>query len=112
MVLVATCYRVSRTFPSDERFGLTSQLRRAAVSVPANIAEGHARKQAEFAYFLSVSLGSLAELQCHLDIAVRLGYIAAAVAEPVLLHAVRVTRLTASLHRTVLRARKDARERK
>ena len=61
--MVKMLYDVTITFPADERFGLTSQIRRAAVSVPVNIAEGAARKgKKEFIHFLHISLGSLTEL--------------------------------------------------
>ena len=73
--LTLEVYRVTSGFPGDERYGLTSQLRRAAVSAAANIAEGAARKgRREFAHFLNVTLGSLAELSSLLDIARDLGY--------------------------------------
>ena len=76
--LVTTIYRNTRAFPSDERFGLTSQIRRAAVSIPANIAEGAARNSSkEFRYFLSNAQGSASELETEILIAQRLGYISA-----------------------------------
>ena len=76
MDLVVECYRVSEGFPRDERFGLTSQLRRAAVSIPANIAEGHARShRREYLNFLSIAQGSAAELNTHIRIAARLGFL-------------------------------------
>ena len=72
--LVVECYRATEDFPLDERFGLTGQLRRAAVSIPANIAEGHARShRREYLNFLSVAQGSAAELNTRLRIAARLG---------------------------------------
>jgi len=77
--LVEEMYRISETFPKHETYGLASQMRRAAVSVPANIAEGHIRKQTKaFLNHLSIALGSLAELQRELEIALRLGYVSPA----------------------------------
>jgi four helix bundle protein len=75
MDLTVSVYRVSRTFPDEERYGLTSQIRRAAGSIPANIAEGSGRGgRTEFARFLSIANGSLCELETHLYLAHRLGY--------------------------------------
>ena len=67
-------YRLTKTFPSEERFGLTSQLRRAAVSVASNIAEGSKRLEADNKNFLRYALGSLAEYDTELVIAETLGY--------------------------------------
>jgi len=76
MDLVAMVYRVTKTFPKEELYGLTNQLRRAAVSIPSNIAEGQARNSnAEFRNFLSFARGSLAEVETQLLIAERLNYI-------------------------------------
>ncbi len=73
---VVTVYKVTETFPKEERFGLTAQLRRAVVSVPANIAEGAARtSNKEFAYFLSNAQGSASEVETELLIAHRLNYL-------------------------------------
>jgi len=73
--LAETVYRVTARFPKSELFALSSQMRRAAVSIPANIAEGRARNSTrEFLYFLSVSKGSLAELETQLELAIRLDY--------------------------------------
>jgi len=75
MHLVEMVYRYSACFPDTERFSLTQQLRRSAVSIPSNIAEGAARRsQAEYFRFLSIARGSLAELDTQLQIAQRLGY--------------------------------------
>ena len=75
MALAKQIYAMTRAFPSDERFGLTAQMRRAVVSVPSNIAEGQARHgRREFVQFLSHAEGSLAELDTQLALAVELGY--------------------------------------
>ena len=74
--LVTGVYKETGDFPKEERYGLTSQIRRAAVSIPANIAEGAGRhSQKEFAYFLSNAQGSASELDTELIIAHRLGYL-------------------------------------
>ncbi len=76
MTLVRKIYVVTRNFPKDEQYGLISQLRRAAVSEPSNIAEGAARtSKREFAQFLSVARGSLAEVETQILIAKDLGYL-------------------------------------
>jgi four helix bundle protein len=75
IALVKLVYELTRTFPPDERFGLVSQMRRAAVSVPSNLAEGQARHTTgEFIQFVSHAEGSVAELDTQLIIAVELGY--------------------------------------
>ena len=74
--LVLSVYKLTQTFPKEEMFGLAAQMRRAAVSIPSNIAEGAARAGArEFAQFLNISRGSLSELETQLLIATDLGYI-------------------------------------
>jgi four helix bundle protein len=78
MNLVEACYRVTTSFPKSELYGLTSQLRRAAVSIPSNLAEGHCRRStAVYLNHVSIALGSQGELQTCVEIAVRLGFLAA-----------------------------------
>ncbi|HMC78546.1 MAG TPA: four helix bundle protein [Vicinamibacterales bacterium] len=72
---VLETYRISNDFPKSETYGLTSQMRRAAVSVPSNIAEGHARKGQAAINHLTIAIGSLAELDTELEVAVRLAYV-------------------------------------
>lgn len=74
--LVTEVYRITRAFPKDEMYGLTSQIRRAASSVPANIAEGWGRNMTgEYIQFLRIARGSLLELETHVTIAENLGYV-------------------------------------
>jgi four helix bundle protein len=75
MRLVEDVYTISKRFPADERFALTSQLRRAAVSIPSNIGEGARRKRLKaFLYHLDVALGSQAEVEVQLELASRLAF--------------------------------------
>ncbi len=74
--LVLEVYRMTRTFPGDERFGITSQMRRAAVSIPANIAEGYGRRRAQDkARLYNISPGSAEELRYFLTLSKDLGYV-------------------------------------
>ena len=76
MKLVTHVYEITKTFPDDEKFGLVSQIRRCAVSVPSNIAEGQARNsKGEFLQFLRIARGSTAELTTQLLISENLGYL-------------------------------------
>ena len=76
MDLVTEIYQATGSFPKEEMFGLTSQIRRAAVSVPSNIAEGAADRTAQqFSNFLSNAIGSLNEIDTQLDLGYRLGYL-------------------------------------
>jgi len=76
MNFVVEIYRISGIFPKSEEFGLTSQMRRASVSIPSNLAEGAARKgNKEFMQFLNIAQGSISELDTQLELAYRLSYI-------------------------------------
>jgi four helix bundle protein len=79
IAFVTDLYRATQAFPNEERFGLTSQLRRAAVSIPSNIAEGQGRlTRGEFRQFLGQAKGSVCEVETQLVIAQNLGYLKAA----------------------------------
>src|SRR3954469_17923100 len=76
MDLVTEIYQLTRVFPQDEKFGLTSQLQRAAISIPANIAEGHGRKSTgAYLNHLSIANGSLMEVETLVLVAMRLGFL-------------------------------------
>ncbi|MCH7626847.1 MAG: four helix bundle protein [Chloroflexi bacterium] len=75
--IVEAIYEITREFPTSETYGLASQMQRAAVSVPSNLAEGHTRQhRAEYLQFVSIAHASLAELETQLEIASRLKYVA------------------------------------
>jgi len=103
MDLVVDIYRVSAAFPRDERFGLTSQIRRAAASVPANIAEGNSRStRKDYAAFVSIAKGSLAETETFLLLAIRLGYTTEARVTAELALLTRVSKMLRSLRARLL----------
>ena len=105
MELVIACYDLTQSFPDRERYGLAAQLQRAAVSVPANIAEGQARQHAkEFLQYLAIAKGSLAELETHIQIAERLGYVDGIAVQEILSRTDHVARMITGLRRS-LRAR-------
>ena len=100
MVLVRSVYVITTSWPADERFGLTSQVRRAAVSVPANIAEGSGRSGSrEFRHGLSVAHGSLCELETQLLIGIDLGLCEPDQGDQVLAQAAEVGRIIRGLMR-------------
>jgi len=79
MSLAVTCYQLTRSFPKDEMYGMTSQIRRSATSIAANIAEGHGRENtSSFIQFLRIAQGSLKELETHLILSERVGLTASA----------------------------------
>jgi len=100
--LAVASYRCTSTFPSHERYGITQQIRRAAVSIPSNIAEGQGRyHRAEFLHHLSFARGSLQELQTQLIIAERLEFVFGI--EPEFMHELcdEVSRMLAGLRRSL-----------
>lgn len=98
--LVKVVYKLTQSFPREEIFGLAAQIRRSAVSIPSNIAEGAARTGGkEFLQFLNIARGSLSELETQLLIATDLGYIKDT--DPVFGLVDRVSRLITGLHKSV-----------
>jgi len=98
MELVTEVYRITQTFPKEELYGLTSQMRRSAVSVPSNLAEGHGRNsRKEFHQFVGQARGSLVELETQLEIALNLGYLRRDLANAFLARASEVGRLVNGL---------------
>jgi four helix bundle protein len=77
MALVTEVYKAAKSFPKDETYGLTGQIRRCSVSIPSNIAEGYGRNSSsDYVRFLNIAMGSLYELQTQLEISLNLGYCA------------------------------------
>jgi four helix bundle protein len=100
--LVEIVYRETSNFPKEETFGLKMQIRRSAVSVPSNIAEGSARRTTgEYAQFLGIARGSLAELETQLEVATRLGMVSSAAHSNS--QVIRVGRLLSALIRSLER---------
>jgi four helix bundle protein len=75
MSLAVQCYRATESFPTSERYGLTSQIRRATASIPANLAEGHSRSRKAFRNHVNIAVGSQAELDTLLELGLRLTYL-------------------------------------
>nr|WP_322742417.1 four helix bundle protein [Gloeocapsopsis crepidinum] len=102
MDLAEEVYRLTQSFPKQEMYGLSSQMQRAAVSIPSNIAEGHGRDSTkEFLHFLSVALGSLFELETQLTLAGRLGYLDKGELENVLSRMDEISRMMRGLQKSL-----------
>ncbi len=99
---VTKIYKVTESFPKSELYGLTSQIRRSAVSIPSNIAEGASRKShKEFSQFLSIALGSLAELDTQLIIAKNLSYLEEQLYNELYLMLLCIRKMTLGLKRSI-----------
>ena len=111
MELVVDAYRLSDTFPRDEKYGIVQQLRRAAVSVPSNIAEGHGREHlGDYLRHLSIANGSLMELETQILIAGRMKYVTIDDEKRVLVRTGRVGKLLSGLTRALKARRVEPRE--
>ena len=105
MALVEGVYELTDRFPRAEQFGLSIQLRRAAVSIPSNIAEGHARQTGYYLNHLNIAIGSQAELQTQLELAYRLNFVEKKVVEPLLLAGAEVAKMLHGLAASVERGK-------
>jgi four helix bundle protein len=102
MEFVERCYKATRTFPREELYGLTSQMRRAAVSIPSNVAEGYCRRKMKaYANHVSIALGSHAEVETHVEIAFRLGFVSEPTRDALDRDLASVGRLLSALHRSL-----------
>jgi len=104
MVIAERAYRLTARFPKEEVYGMTSQIRRAAVSVAANIAEGHGREHSgSFVQFLRIAQGSLKELETHLLLALRVDLAMGKETQPILEQCDELGRMLRSLIRSIQR---------
>lgn len=99
--LAATVHGHTKVFPKDELYGLTSQMRRAAVSIPSNIAEGYGRGGLDYARFVDIAYGSLLELETQIELAHRFGYLAAADTTLLLAQTAELGRMLNGLRRAI-----------
>ncbi len=106
-------YNLTRAFPEEEKFGLISQMRRAAVSIPSNIAEGAARQGGkEFRNFLSMAQGSLSELDTQLELAVLLGFVSNANLDEITGQLLRIDKMLSGLIRSLTKRDEHNKEKK
>jgi four helix bundle protein len=102
MTFVESCYKATVNFPREETYGLTSQLRRAAISIPANLAEGYCRRSTKvYANHVSIALGSHGEIETYIDLAARLRFLPDAARAQLEQEAGSVGRLLSALHRSL-----------
>ena len=109
MTLVTSVYQISRLFPKEEIYGLTSQMRRCAVSIPSNLAEGYARRsRADYTRFVQIATGSLYELDTQLEIAANLGYLSKTRFIEIHEQAREIERMLSALHQKLTQPSKTA----
>lgn len=102
MNLAAACYQVTEVFPKEEIYGMTSQIRRSAASIPANTAEGYGREyRAEYIHFLRIAQGSLKELETHLFLSQRVNIVTSQALETLLQQCETVGKMLRSLIRSL-----------
>ena len=100
--LVTLIYKYTAEYPKDEVYGLTSQIRRCAVSIPSNIAEGSARTtRKDFSHFLAIALGSVAELETQLIISRNLNFLSEAVLDELISELISIRRMTLGLRKSI-----------
>jgi four helix bundle protein len=108
MTLAEACYGLTRAFPREELFGMSTQIRRSAASIPANIVEGHGREHTgSFVQFLRIAQGSLKELETHLLLAERVQLVPAGALNPLLSNCDELGRMLRSLIRSLQRRGKE-----
>lgn len=102
MTLAREIYQVTLRFPNEEKFGLVNQMRRAAVSIPSNLAEGHARSGSnEFRHFVSIAMGSVAELETQVMLSADLGYLNVKAKEGLLSQLDTIGKMLRGLHKSL-----------
>ncbi len=102
MEFVTKIYKATSSFPEEEKYGLTSQLRRSSVSIPSNISEGFGRNsQGDFKRFVNISMGSLFELQTQIEVAKNLEFISKEVFDQLYDHSREIERMMSSFIRTL-----------
>ncbi len=108
MACAKVVYQETQGFPSEERFGLVNQMRRAAVSIPSNLAEGHARfGTAEFMRFISIAIGSVAELETQILLSAELGYLKAGAGKQLLSQLDTIGKMLRGLQRSLSKRKEN-----
>ncbi|WP_416675033.1 four helix bundle protein [Egbenema bharatensis] len=103
IALTTQIYDLTGEFPPEERYGLSSQMRRAAVSIPSNLAEGAAKETREFARFILIAISSVSELDTQLEIALRLGYLSSSLHQTLDDEITQIDRMLIALRKSILK---------